>query len=149
MKIYGFDENKNKCEVFGSSNFAILKNEYVLATNNQDEVVSHYLFFPDETWNVENTRILEARTTFYGKKSNGNLIRGMTELIGDNQIAWQNDISFVSPTEAKVTLTPDGKTKLGVDADIYYQHVLNGSIGSKEVFEVVIMKIDVEETQNG
>lgn len=149
MIVYGFDENKNKHEIFSKNCFAILKSEYFFKTNTEitqkNEVITHYLKFPNETWTVENTRILEARTTYYNKKSNGAIFRGMTKLVGDSQITYSNGNFFASDTEAKVTITPNGKTGTNKEADIFYEHEDWGTVGDKEVFEVLLMKIDVED----
>ena len=56
---YGFDENKNKQEIFIKKDFVVLKQEHIFADN--DTFVLFNFFFPDNTWTIDNTKIISGK----------------------------------------------------------------------------------------
>ena len=145
QKFYAFGENKSKQEVYTKGDYVLLKKEYVF-TNDGFKFFTVNFDFPDETWTYENTYIVSAREFYYNKIENQTYEMNFGNVIPFTQIIANSSgiTGFVENTQ--IMINPYGFNYLIEDADITIVHQRNsGKTGDKMVFELLLMKVEVEE----
>lgn len=149
QKFYAFGENKSKqevytkSEVYSKAEFAILRGEFTEVGNKYVDV---RLFFPDETWTQKNTMIISCRVTHFDYKSDGTMEQNQSECIPSTVFMNSASVSTGLMRNYSVFMTPNGQDRQGTPCDIYITGYLVTGLksGDKQVFEVLIMKIDSE-----
>lgn len=145
QKFYAFGENKSKQEVYTKGDFVLLKKEYVFTNDGFKNFRVDFLF-PDDTWNYENTQIISLREFYYNKKEDGSfeINRGYVLPFANLLVNGTGIVGFNENTH--IMINPNGFNDQSQEADITVLHQRNsGTTGDKMVFELLLMKVGVEE----
>ena len=118
--------------------YRILTKEYVFETEGYNSYNVDFNF-PDSTWTTENTRIIEARATYYNKRSTGEYVKNHGHILPEaSSLITTNN--YVQTTQ--IIICADGNSPSGQKADISIATSRDYcTVGDKMVYELLIMKV--------